>query len=370
MGFSLRISSLAALAAYGKEDQVHRSLPQSDSHKGLLWCGAATGLAVFLLLAPTVTVAFATSRSAHSPVVQSLARSALGFSDPQAQTGNATPTPTVASSPVVTETLTSTTTATASPMPTVITSPVAPLTSTPPPATTIPTAIPTATWTAMPSPTASATQPAAVAATPSPVLAVSPWPTTVAIVTSAPGTTPRGSTIAMALGFAVLLLAAAVIGAALILSRPRQRAPQPKAEPQPPQPSATPDMGGQAAPVPGRRALLSPVRPPPGVCYLESRGRPAGILYCPLEKPVVTIGRDPESDLVVDASFDGWQTVSHRHATVECDGGRAIVVDQQSHNGVYVNNRRTGANVLCDGWTVRFGKVEFIFHSSQGGGAL
>lgn len=112
--------------------------------------------------------------------------------------------------------------------------------------------------------------------------------------------------------------------------------------------------------------LLAPTPPQSGIPYLEGRTR-TGTLYCQLAKQAITIGRDTDNDLIVDASFEGWQTVSRQHAVIEYDGRRAVVVDQGSRNGVYVNGRRTGTNVLQDGWTVRFGKVEFIFRTNQGG---
>jgi sulfite reductase (NADPH) flavoprotein alpha-component len=91
-------------------------------------------------------------------------------------------------------------------------------------------------------------------------------------------------------------------------------------------------------------------------------------LYCPLDKTAITVGRDAGNDLVVDATFPGWQTVSRRHATIECLDQCVIVSDQGSRNGTYVNNRRTGTNILRDGWLVRFGEVEFLFRSNQKGG--
>lgn len=92
------------------------------------------------------------------------------------------------------------------------------------------------------------------------------------------------------------------------------------------------------------------------------------MVHCALTKPTITVGRGPENDLKIDGSFEGWQTVSHRHAVLEYDGQRAVVRDQNSTNGVYVNDRRTGTNLLRDGWKIKFGAVEFIFRENRGGG--
>jgi hypothetical protein len=162
-------------------------------------------------------------------------------------------------------------------------------------------------------------------------------------------------------GVVLILVAAAIItGVVLILLRRQQPAPKPKPEPPPDVPSS---------PQPTTCGLFTPVRPQPGIPYLESKNQPAGVLYGPLIQPRLTIGRGPENDFIIDASFQGWQTVSHRHAILENNGQRVIIIDQGSRNGTYVNNRRTGANVLQDGWLIKLGQVEFIFWSNRGGSA-
>jgi len=72
---------------------------------------------------------------------------------------------------------------------------------------------------------------------------------------------------------------------------------------------------------------------------------------------------------VIDEQFIGWQSVSRRHATLERDRERFIIVDLGSQNGVYINGQRTGENVLYDGWTVSFGQAQFVFRMNQPGGA-
>lgn len=373
---------------------MNRSYKQPDKPRGRLRRGAVIGFTAFLLLVAGVTVAFAISGLAHTQAVQAMEMAGISLVGSQVQVSNATPTPTVTSSSTATETLTVTSTATASPTqtetviptatqtPTVTVSPTATQTPTVSPTptdspTATPTAsltatattTPTATWTAAPSPTASATAPPTVTPTLTPTTpAVFPSPTVIAVATPSAGTARPGPTIVLAVGAAVLLLAATVFGVALILLRRRRPARDTKAPPPTPGPPAIPPKNGQPVLPPEKRGLLTPVRPQPGISYLESRSRSAGVLYCPLDKPVVTIGRDLENDLILDASFEGWQTVSRRHATIENDGQRAIVVDQDSCNGVYINDRRTGTNVLRDGCTVRFGNVEFIFRKNQGGG--
>lgn len=147
------------------------------------------------------------------------------------------------------------------------------------------------------------------------------------------------------IGLAVVL----IVLVPLLLWRILGQGPPPEKEPVPPTP---------------------PVTPPPqvrlGVPYLESLGRPGGQIMFWLESLPVTVGRSPDNDLVIDDQYNGWETVSRRHAEIREDNGRYILNDNNSMNGVYVNGRRTGKNLLKDGFRVSFGQVEFIFRENIG----
>ena len=57
-------------------------------------------------------------------------------------------------------------------------------------------------------------------------------------------------------------------------------------------------------------------------------------------KKVYTIGRDPQSDIVIN---DNTDIVSRLHATIRIEGSKMFLIDQ-SQNGTYVNGRRMSAN--------------------------
>lgn len=57
-------------------------------------------------------------------------------------------------------------------------------------------------------------------------------------------------------------------------------------------------------------------------------------------KKIYTIGRDPQSDIVINDSSD---VVSRLHATIRVDGSKMFLIDQ-SQNGTYVNGMRMSAN--------------------------
>jgi len=79
-----------------------------------------------------------------------------------------------------------------------------------------------------------------------------------------------------------------------------------------------------------------------------------------------TIGRTQENELVITQDFPGWESVSRHHARIYEQAGHWIVEDLNSMNGVYVNEKRTGKNLLRDGWRLSIGGVEFIFRAGTG----
>ena len=69
-----------------------------------------------------------------------------------------------------------------------------------------------------------------------------------------------------------------------------------------------------------------------------------------------SIGRTPDNDLQIDASF-----VSRHHAVLLANGLQTVIEDLNSTNGVYVNGHRISREVLNDGDLVMVGKARFRF---------
>ncbi|MFQ5855335.1 MAG: FHA domain-containing protein [Anaerolineae bacterium] len=64
-----------------------------------------------------------------------------------------------------------------------------------------------------------------------------------------------------------------------------------------------------------------------------------------LDKPVTTIGRWRENDIVLDS-----REVSRRHAQIQREAGRYLLEDRGSKNGTFLNDRRlVGVEPLHDG---------------------
>lgn len=75
------------------------------------------------------------------------------------------------------------------------------------------------------------------------------------------------------------------------------------------------------------------------------------------EKKRVTIGRTPDNDIVLDN-----RGVSRCHAQIEFGDGQAVLIDNESLNGTFVNSRRISEEVLKDNDAIVIGKYTLYFH--------
>jgi hypothetical protein len=124
----------------------------------------------------------------------------------------------------------------------------------------------------------------------------------------------------------------------------------------------SPELGHVAAGhtmVLDREALLHD-RPRAPKAFVEV---PAERRRIPLGPDAVTIGRDPENDLVLDD-----RRVSRRHAEIRLRLGRYTLYDLQSTNGTFVNGRRVAEVVLSDGDRVQIGGTELVIAQPEPAG--
>ncbi|HYP41859.1 MAG TPA: FHA domain-containing protein [Chloroflexia bacterium] len=119
-----------------------------------------------------------------------------------------------------------------------------------------------------------------------------------------------------------------------------------------------------------RAQMVAALAPPPAqedvvtedTPYLETLDRIDEQLEYVLARPKIAVGTAPGNDIVVDASFKGWEQVSPVHAELRREQDGFVIVDKDSASGTFVNEMRTGENILADGDTIRLGGVRFIFH--------
>jgi pSer/pThr/pTyr-binding forkhead associated (FHA) protein len=55
------------------------------------------------------------------------------------------------------------------------------------------------------------------------------------------------------------------------------------------------------------------------------------------------------------------RSVSRRHAVITCRDGEAVLLDDRSLNGVYVNSERVAQATLRDGDQIALGDVQMRF---------
>ncbi len=89
------------------------------------------------------------------------------------------------------------------------------------------------------------------------------------------------------------------------------------------------------------------------------RGRRAGTAFVLGEEPL-SIGRHPNSGI-----FLNDMTVSRLHATVEKMGGAYTIRDENSYNGVWVNNANVDMKVLRPGDVVQIGSYSLVYEEEE-----
>jgi pSer/pThr/pTyr-binding forkhead associated (FHA) protein len=78
------------------------------------------------------------------------------------------------------------------------------------------------------------------------------------------------------------------------------------------------------------------------------------------EKKRISIGRTHENDIVLEN-----RGVSRKHALIEFNDRAAVIMDNQSLNGTFVNNRKITEEVLRDADTITIGKYSLIYHAES-----
>lgn len=140
----------------------------------------------------------------------------------------------------------------------------------------------------------------------------------------------------------------------------------PSAEDAPHDATATITFGAPAKSDADERGSLNPTDaaavdalPAGSALLIVQRGPDAGSRYL-LDSDLSTVGRHPESDILLDDI-----TVSRRHVEFRRTGGTFRVHDVGSLNGTYLNGDRVDEADLQNGDEVRIGKFRLIFFASD-----
>lgn len=79
------------------------------------------------------------------------------------------------------------------------------------------------------------------------------------------------------------------------------------------------------------------------------RGPQTGVAFV-LEPHTLVVGRDPKCDV-----FLNDMTVSRDHARIEPEGNAFKIIDDDSYNGVWINNENVNSALLHDGDFIQIG---------------
>ena len=104
-----------------------------------------------------------------------------------------------------------------------------------------------------------------------------------------------------------------------------------------------------------KESSTSGAAPAEGPALVVRKGPQPGERFF-IDRPRLTIGRDPESDV-----FLNDMTVSRMHAVVELIGEAVKVTDAGSLNGTYVNGVLVDSAELSHGDAVQIGTFQMVF---------
>lgn len=75
------------------------------------------------------------------------------------------------------------------------------------------------------------------------------------------------------------------------------------------------------------------------------------------EKKRISVGRTKDNDIVLEN-----RGVSRKHAQIEFTGEGALIIDNESLNGVFINSRRVTEELLRDNDVITIGKYTLEYH--------
>jgi hypothetical protein len=89
-----------------------------------------------------------------------------------------------------------------------------------------------------------------------------------------------------------------------------------------------------------------------------------GVRLFPLERGVISIGRDPQNDLVL-----ADRRVSRQHAQLRAVGGRFVVFDLDSTGGTSLNGRHVSHHPLSPGDVISLAGVPLVYGQESPAGS-
>ena len=151
-------------------------------------------------------------------------------------------------------------------------------------------------------------------------------------------------------------------------ARPSEARQQPEVSPPPVEEPVEAPTPPEGVPIPPPELLPEtlPRGTPPTVApqFLETRTTDGKLQRFLLNRPVLTIGRAADNDIVIGSEFPAAASVADRHARINLRDPWVIVEAAGLNAPVWVNGQRTGRNILRNGWLVTLGELNFAFRTA------
>jgi len=120
----------------------------------------------------------------------------------------------------------------------------------------------------------------------------------------------------------------------------------------------------EASPLPPIEVPFRPVTAPLVPQFLEAISVNGKLRRFPLNQASLSIGRASDNDVVIGDEFPSASSVADHHARISRHESWAVIEAIDPDAPIYVNDQRTGRNILRNGWRVTLGEVDLAFRTA------
>jgi serine/threonine protein phosphatase PrpC len=128
--------------------------------------------------------------------------------------------------------------------------------------------------------------------------------------------------------------------------------------------SAEAQAQGEAPPPPSVEIPFRTVTGPLVPQFLEAITVNGKSRRFPLNRASLSIGRASDNDIVIGDEFPNASSMADHHARISRRESWAVIEAADPDAPIYVNDQRTGRNILRNGWRVTLGEVDFAFRTA------
>jgi serine/threonine protein phosphatase PrpC len=120
----------------------------------------------------------------------------------------------------------------------------------------------------------------------------------------------------------------------------------------------------QVPPLPSTEIPFRPVTATPVPQFLEAITLTGKLRRFSLNQANLSMGRASDNDIVIGDEFPNASSVADHHARISLRESWAAIEAIGPDAPIYVNDQRTGRNILHNGWRVTLGEMDFAFRTA------